>query len=435
MRIGVLFFLGACVAALLLSVSPGAVAGSDQPVVVAVGVIGSQQVLNYETLDGVILRSRPVPWSMGTFVPAANGAVVFMAAQTPNTSLGAIWLMRPDGTAIELDSSSDDFDPSISYDGSKVVFERFDPTSGTSDIYVVNADGTGLRLVASGADSNLLDTPTFSPDGGSIAYWCGPAEFSTDTLSQGCGPLTDGSYRNSGVMRVDADGSNPRMILIGAGEANEPGGPGALSWSPNGQWIVLGGLSDTPGKYGNLHELFAYHTDGSDLFNNDDPTRQVTHETNPWGAFDGQFCGNSTQILFTTVVDDHGNSGDFSYEINLDGTDRREIFLSTADSSTAWGICVLPSSGEAPPPLVDATHVTVPSVHELGLGAAKSKLKAHNLSLGKVTYKASSAVHKNRVLDQYPRAGAVAHRTRKNGPRVNLVVSRGRHRRSQAKRG
>jgi hypothetical protein len=69
-------------------------------------------------------------------------------------------------------------------------------------------------------------------------------------------------------------------------------------------------VSDTLGKYGNLRQLFAYHTDGSDLFNSDDPTRQVTHETNPWGAVYGQFCGDSTRIVFNTVIDDHGNSGE-----------------------------------------------------------------------------------------------------------------------------
>jgi hypothetical protein len=34
-------------------------------------------------------------------------------------------------------------------------------------------------------------------------------------MGAGCGPLPDGSYRGSGVMLVNADGGDKRMILIG----------------------------------------------------------------------------------------------------------------------------------------------------------------------------------------------------------------------------
>jgi hypothetical protein len=418
--------MGTCVAALLLAVSPGARGGSSEPLVVALGSSGD--ILNYETLDGVVMHSVPAPPNLiiTGFAPAANGSIVY-TVPPPNTDSGPVWLMRSDGSTVELDSSPYDSEASISYDGSKVVFARGDPTKAglwATDIYEINADGTDLTLVASGGGTRALLHPTFSPDGGSIAYWCGP--LGTDNQSQGCGPLTDGTYRNSGLIRVGADGSDPRMIVIGAGEADEPGGPNELSWSPNGQSIVFDGSSDTLGRSGNLNELFAYHTDGSDLFSNDDPTRQVTHEMNPWGAFDGQFCGNSTQILFNKVIDDHGNSGDFSYEVNLDGTNRRQIFLSPL--GLPYGVCVPPASGQAPPPLVDATHIRVPSVHTLGVKAANRKLRADNLRVGRVTYKYSAAVGKSRVVSQHPRAGAIAHRTQKAGPNVNLVVSRGRHR-------
>jgi PASTA domain len=408
----------------MLALSPGALADGDQATVVALEELGPDYVLNYQTLDGVITHSVPVPSNiMIDFVPAANGSIVFMEAGPNSNSGDALWLMRPDGSTVELDSSPTDFDPSISYDGSKIVFARGDPTAWksdlwASDLYVINADGTGLRRVVSGGGQDLRQ-PRFSPDGGSIAYWCGPAD-GTDNQSKGCGPLTDGSYRNSGVMRINADGSNPRIIVIGGGDADEPQGPNELNWSPDGRWILLDGLLTQS-------QLFAYHTDGSDLFNNADPSRQVTHETGPWGAFDGQFCGNSTQILFNKVHDDNGNEGDFSYAINRDGTNRRQIFLSPL--GLQYGVCVLPASGGAAPPLVDATHVRVPSVHALGVKAAKSKLKADNLGVGRVTYKYSATVRKSHVLAQKPKAGGVAHRTAKTGPPVALIVSHGkRHR-------
>lgn len=426
MRSVIRFMLLGAVAAFMLALSPGALADGDQATVVSLSV-GGNNVLYYQTLDGVITRSVPVPTNIGAFVPAANGSIVFWAAG-PDHSGGGIWLMRPDGSTVELDSSPTDFNPSISYDGSKVVFARGDPAAFSSgiwatDLYVINADGTGLRRVVSGG-GQYLHHPVFSPDGGSIAYWCGPAD-GTDNQSKGCGPMTDGSYRNAGLMRVSADGSNPRMIVIGGGDAIEPQGPGGLSWSPDGQWIALEGALTihVPLGWTAQSQIFAYHTDGSDLFNNADPSRQVTHVTDDTGAFNGQFCGNSTQILVQG-----GAGGSYLFAINRDGTNQRQISLSP--QGTPYGVCVFPASGEAPPPLVDATHVTVPSVHALGVKAAKSKLRADNLRVGKVTYRYSATVRKNRVLAQRPKAGAVAHRTAKIGPPVALVVSHGRRHRS-----
>jgi PASTA domain len=422
------FILLGLTAAVVLALSPGASGDGGQPTIVALGQQGTGYVLNYQSLGGVITHSVPAPSNMGTaFVPAANGSIVFTEVGENNST--GIGLIRPDGTTIELDAAPGDDNPSISYDGSKVVFERVAPANGgwTSDIYVINADGTGLKLVASGAGKNFLRLPQFSPDGRSIIYWCAPSDGS-DNQSRNCGPLTDGSYRNSGVMRINADGSNPRMIVIGGGDAIEPGGPTELSWSPDGQWILLDGslTVHVPAGWTGQQELFAYHADGSDLFNNADPSRQVTHETDPWGPSDGQFCGNSTQIVFNKVVDDNGNSGNYSYAINRDGTNRRQIFLSAL--GLPYGVCVLPVSGEAPPPLVDATHITVPSLRALGVKAARRQLRADNLTVGRLIYRYSAAVRKNRVLSQHPKAGAIAHRTQKVGPNVSLVVSRGRHR-------
>jgi len=398
--------------------------------VVALGLgLNGGYALNYETLNGVTTQSVQAPSNLSTdFVPAANGSVVFLAEGTTENSMGGVWLMHSDGSVIELDSSSEDFQPSISYDGSKVVFGRYDPTSGRSGIYVINADGTGLRLVVSSGPLNFVKLPTFSPDGGSIAYWCGPLD-GTDNQSKTCGPLTDGSYRNSGVMRINADGSNPRMIVIAGGDPILPDGPNGMSWSPDGQWIALDGALTVylPGGAETAWgQLFAYHTDGSDLFNNADPSRQVTHETDDDpGPINPQFCGNSTQILF-----EDAGTGAGTFVINRDGTGRHQVTLYPTGPYTPIGqpVCVLPASGDAPPPLVDATHITVPSLHALGAKAAKRKLRADNLSVGKVTYRYSPSVRKNRVLSQRPKAGAVAHRIQKIGPRVNLVLSRGRHR-------
>src|SRR5206468_12963759 len=132
---------------------------------------------------------------------AADGSIVFMADDGTGGT-GSIWLVKPDGSSVHLDDSLWDFGSTISYDGSKVVFARVDPATGSSDLYSVNSDGSDLQLVASGGGTNYLRLPSISPDGSAIAYWCGPVDPVTPT-GQGCGPLTDGSYRENGVMRAD----------------------------------------------------------------------------------------------------------------------------------------------------------------------------------------------------------------------------------------
>lgn len=297
-----------------------------------------------ETLEGVVTGSLPLVPGMtdSHFVPAADGSMV------SDGDPGPVWGAHPDGTATELDSSPYDFDSSITYGGSKVTFARRDPATGASDIYVVNADGSGLTLVASGGGNNYLSSPEFSPDGSSIAYACAPAANALGT-GLGCGPTVEGTYHSSGVMLMNADGTDKRLILLGAGDIASP--VESLSWSPDGQWLALDGLSNA---WSGTTDVYAYRTDGSDLFNNLDPSRQVTHETDPFGGLLPQFCGNSTQIVYLKPVDDSGSQGGVSFVIDRDGSGRRELSLSPDGGS--WGRCVPPPTGGGPLPTVNVTQ-------------------------------------------------------------------------------
>src|SRR5262249_35268588 len=153
------------------------------------------------------------------------------------------------------------------------------------------------------------------------------------------------------------------------------------------------------------------------------PTRQITHETDFWGPAFPQFSPDGSQLLYMEFVDDDGNEGNFPYMIGVGGANRQELPLSS--SGSPYGAFIPTGTAGAPPPLVDATQVTVPSVDALEVGAATSELEDHHLTLGTVSYEYSGTVGKGLVAAQSPAAGSVAHRTDKQGPPVNLVVSGG----------
>jgi WD40-like Beta Propeller Repeat len=361
------------VAATLLVIAPTASSGTDQTQFVASSVSGDCHGFILETLTGLVTGCRASPF-IGLFGVAADGSIV-VSGELALGDTAPVTLLRPNGQNVVLDSNPYDFDPAISPDGSKVAFGRveppYNPIDGPTDLFVVNSDGSDLTQVASGAGDNQLTVPTFSPDGGSIAYSCEPALGTSSPTNPGCGPLPDGSYGGAAVFLMNADGTHKRVILFGAAQS--------LSWSPDGQWITTEGSAPCtcPGNNNQNAQVFVYHTDGSDLFNRDDPSRQVTHDTaDIFGALLPQFSADGTQILFLKTIDDSGNEGNFTYIINRDGTNRHEVPLS--DQGIGWGRVVPAANGAGPPPTVYEIEITVPSVRTLSYDAAKQRLqKAH----------------------------------------------------------
>jgi PASTA domain/WD40-like Beta Propeller Repeat len=410
------------VAAVPLVVAPAASSAGDEGQIVVWSNAGCSGGSGYmtETLAGAATDCRPFDSFTGEFAVAADETIV-SSGEAGLGDTAPVTLIRRDGQLLTLDTSPYDLDPAISPDGSKVAFARYEPPynplDGPTDIFVVNSDGTGLKEIASGAGVNQLTAPTFSPDGSTIAYSCAPALATSTAWSKKCGPLPDGSDANQVVFLMNADGSDKRAILLE--------GTQSLSWSPDGQWITTGGEAPCTCANGNTHngQVFVYHTDGSDLFNVDDPSRQVTHETDYVGAVLPQFSADGTQLVYLKTLDDSGAQGNFPYAINRDRTNRHELTLSPEGAQ--WGVLVPASGGGGPPPTVDAMRITVPSLHKLGYRAAKRRLQHAHLRIGKVRRHYSSRLPRNHVLAQYPRAGAHAHRSTKQGPPINLVLSRG----------
>ena len=83
----------------------------------------------------------------------------------PGSGTSQICILNRDGTGIRYltsDLSATGFEPSWSPDGNRIVFTRLAGSQGT--ITVVNADGTGLRALTAGR------SPTWSPDSRQIIF-------------------------------------------------------------------------------------------------------------------------------------------------------------------------------------------------------------------------------------------------------------------------
>ncbi|MYG81599.1 MAG: hypothetical protein F4187_07480 [Gemmatimonadetes bacterium] len=140
------------------------------------------------------------------------------------------------------------FWPAWSPDGSRIAYTAF--FTGNGDIYVMNADGSGVTRLTSHSRSETF--PAWSPDGKRLAF--GPPADSygylyatnadgsgvssrlTKDSAQGYGPewSPDGAriaFRSVGsVWVVSADGSGEAHLALGAR---------APAWSPDGQKIAF----------------------------------------------------------------------------------------------------------------------------------------------------------------------------------------------------
>jgi Tol biopolymer transport system component len=173
--------------------------------------------------------------------------------------------------------------PDFSPDGSKLLFSGLVGNDPNSDLYTVNADGSGLVQLTSGAGNNSFGV--WSPDGSKIAFISDRTGFDQ-------------------VWVMDANGSNPTQLTT------DPTAKGQLpDWSPDGTKIAyadsLTGTSD----------IYVMNADGSDQ------TRLTTSSDVEFGS---AWAPEGNQIAYVRIVNNDPAQRTV-FVMNADGSDQHAV--------------------------------------------------------------------------------------------------------------
>ena len=165
-------------------------------------------------------------------VAPATGKIAFTSARDGDSE---IYVMNADGSGHTnlTNHPAFDEDPTWSPDGSQIAF--ISDRDGDSEIYVMNADGSGQTNLT---NNPAIDAdPAWSPDGTQIAF--------TSNRSNRENPAPD-------IYVMNADGSNQTRL------SNNPAHNLGLAWSPDGTQIAFGSNRDV-----NNFDIYVINADGS----------------------------------------------------------------------------------------------------------------------------------------------------------------------------
>jgi hypothetical protein len=211
----------------------------------------------------------PVRASDPSWAPDGNR----IAFANTNVATGGIWVVRADGTGSRrVTQESTDTAPAWSPDGTRLAFVR--SQNRFDRIFVVNEDGGGLGVVTPFVDVHVQD-PEWSPDGSRFVFSDGGDIYVVNADGSGLRKLTgrgtpgelrggrwpswspDGTTIAFGsldsIRVIRPDGTGNRELVGGRREVWE------LSWSPDGTKIAF--VDDPGGAF--QEELFVMNADGS----------------------------------------------------------------------------------------------------------------------------------------------------------------------------
>ena len=264
--------------------------------------VPQNMISNFE-LFGVSTEEMDLPYTKES-LDEVKQFLLESGAIHGNGTMSELAQMESTNVLDQLSESLDQNDSDISYstpswspDGSKIVFSSDMDGKWSSNIYVMDSDGTNITRLTTNEDS--IDTSaSWSPDGSKIV-------FSSDM---------DGQWGYN-LYVMDSDGTNITRLTKQDSSDMSP------SWSPDGSKIAF--ISDMHGQM--FTNIYVMDSDGTNI-------TRLTTERNCWDEFPS-WSPDGEKILFESC----------QYE----GTEFREtIFVMDSDGTNMTMLIAWEDAGE-----------------------------------------------------------------------------------------
>jgi hypothetical protein len=231
-------------------------------------------------LAGLVLAVLALPGAAPAAYPGANGPVAFVSGQH-------IWIQTGAGLKDLTGAGGNETQPKFSPDGRRIAFVKGGSGLPNTEIFVMNADGSGKTALTKTPTGN--SDPTWSPDGTRLAFV---------------------SLRDKGVAQIylmNADGTGVREIT------HDTTGKSELAWSPKGDRIAF---THVPAGGGD-REIYSIKTDGTGAV---DLTNDPTHPD-----MQAAWSPDGTRLAYGGPIHPGESVGGDLWTMNADGSNQQPL--------------------------------------------------------------------------------------------------------------